>query len=88
MNKGGIFGFTFEFLIEKATIFAKAGSLYAFEAIFMLLIYSLSLFPNIDDFVDVNAIRIFFIGNHVPTLLGNMYFYFHLRNSKGGGTII
>ena len=51
-------------------------------------IYGLALFPNIDGFVDVNAIRIFLIGNHVPTLLGDMYFSLHLRNSKGGGTIV
>ena len=60
----------------------------AFEAIFVLLIYGLALFPNIDGFVDVNAIRIFLIGNPIPTLLGNMYFSLHLRNSKGGGTIV
>ncbi|KAI5436550.1 hypothetical protein KIW84_022882 [Lathyrus oleraceus] len=28
------------------------------------------------------------IGNPVPTLLGDVYFYLHLRNSKGGGTIV
>ena len=76
------------FLIKEATAFAQAGSLDAFEAIFVLLIYGLALFPNIDGFVDVNAIRLFLIGNHVPTLLGDMYFSLHLRNSKGGGTII
>ncbi|KAI5438066.1 hypothetical protein KIW84_023979 [Lathyrus oleraceus] len=54
----------------------------AFEAIFVLLIYGLALFPNIDGFIDVNAIRIFLIGNLVPTLLGDMYFSLHLRNSK------
>ena len=62
-----------------------------FEAIFILLIYGLALFPNIDNFVDVNAIRIFLIGNHVPTLLGDMYFSPHLRRKMkeekcyGGG---
>ena len=59
-----------------------------FETIFILLIYGLALFPNIDNFVDVNFIRIFLIGNHVSTLLGDMYFSLHLRNSKGGGTIV
>ena len=60
----------------------------AFEAIFVLLVYGLALFPNIDGFVDVNAIRLFLIGNPVPTLLGDMYFSLHLRNYKGGGTIV
>ncbi|KAI5400181.1 hypothetical protein KIW84_065201 [Lathyrus oleraceus] len=57
-------------------------------AIFEFLIYELALFPDIDGFVDVNAIRIFLIGNPMPTLLGDMYFYLHLRNSKGGETIV
>ncbi|KAI5402947.1 hypothetical protein KIW84_050516 [Lathyrus oleraceus] len=88
LKKGGMFGLTFEFLIGKAIAFAQAGSVDTFEAIFVLLIYGLALFPNIDGFVDVNAIRIFLIGNHVPTLLGDMYFSLHLRNFKGGGTIV
>ena len=88
MKKGGLFRLTFEFLIKEATAFAQAGSMDAFEAIFVLLDYGLALFPNIDGFVDVNAIRLFLIGNLVPTLLGDMYFSFHLRNSKGAGTIV
>ncbi|KAI5433859.1 hypothetical protein KIW84_020917 [Lathyrus oleraceus] len=88
VKKGGMFGLTSEFLIQEATAFAQAGSVDAFEAIFVLLIYRLALFPNIDGFVDVNAIRIFLIGNPVPTLLGDMYFSLHLRNSKGSGMIV
>ena len=88
VRKRGMFGLTSEFLIEKATALAQAGGVDAFEAIFVLLFYGLSLFPNIDSFVNVNAIRIFLIGNPVPTLLGDMYFSLHLRNSKGGGTIV
>ena len=79
---------TFEFLTGKATVIAQNGSMNALEAIFVLLIYDLALFPNIDGFIDVNAIRIFLIGSFVPTLLGDMYFSLHLRNSKGGGTIV
>ncbi|KAI5389533.1 hypothetical protein KIW84_074987 [Lathyrus oleraceus] len=87
MKKGGMFGLTSEFLIGKAIVFAQAGSMDVFEAIFVFLIYGLTLFPNIYDFVDVNVIRSFLIGNHVPTLLGGMYLSLHLRNYKGGGTI-
>jgi hypothetical protein len=79
---------TYEFLIGKAIVLAQAVSVDAFEAIFVFLIYGLTLFPNTDDFVDVNAIRIFLIGSLVPTLLGDMYFSLHLRNFKGGGTIV
>ncbi|KAI5433539.1 hypothetical protein KIW84_020722 [Lathyrus oleraceus] len=84
VKKGGLFGLPSDFLIKEATAFSQADSMDAFEAIFMLLIYGLALFPNIDDFVNVNAIRIVLIGNLVPTLLGDMYFSLHLRNSKGG----
>ena len=69
-------------------VFALAGSVDAFESIFVLLIYGLALFPNIDGFVDVNTIRIFLIGNIVPTMLGDVYFSLHLRNPKGGGAIV
>ncbi|KAI5396711.1 hypothetical protein KIW84_062800 [Lathyrus oleraceus] len=88
VKKGGLFGLTSDFLVKEATAFAQASCVDAFEAIFVLLIYGLALFPNIDSFVDVNAIRIFLIGNPGPTLLGDMYFSLHLRNYKGGGTII
>ncbi|KAI5444137.1 hypothetical protein KIW84_012667 [Lathyrus oleraceus] len=88
VKKGGLFGLPSGFLIKEATTFAQAGSVDAFEAIFVLLIYGLALFPNIDGFVDVDAIRLFLIGNLVPTLLGYMYFSLHVRNSKVGGTIV
>ncbi|KAI5436229.1 hypothetical protein KIW84_022628 [Lathyrus oleraceus] len=87
-TKGGIQGLPSEFLIAKATMYGKAMSEDAFEAIFVLLIYGLVLFPNIDKFVDVNAIRIFSTLNLVPTLLGDTYFSLHMRNAKGGGTIV
>ena len=85
--KGGIRGLPSDFLIGQATLFGKAMSEDAFEAVFVLLIYGLVLFPNIDNFVDVNAIRIFSTLNPVPTLLGDTYFSLHIRNAKGRGTI-
>ncbi|KAI5425783.1 hypothetical protein KIW84_031558 [Lathyrus oleraceus] len=86
-TKGGIQGLPFDFLIAKATLFGKAMSKEAFEAIFVLLIYGLVFFPNIDNFMNVNAIRIFSSLNPVPTLLGDTYFSLHMRNAKGGGSI-
>ena len=53
-------------------------STVAFEDIFSLLAYGLFLFPNVDKFVDINTIRIFMIGNPVPTLLGDAYYSVHL----------
>jgi hypothetical protein len=87
-TKDGIQGLPSEFLIAQATIYGKAMSEDAFEAISVLLIYGLVLFPNIDKFVDVNAIRIFFALNLVPTLLGDTYVSLHMRNAKGGGAIV
>ncbi|KAI5444171.1 hypothetical protein KIW84_012695 [Lathyrus oleraceus] len=87
-TKGGIQGLPSDFLIAQATLFGKAMSEEAFESIFVLLIYGLVLFPNIDNFVDVNAIRIFSSLNPVSTLLGDTYFSLHTRNAKGGGSIM
>ncbi|KAI5396660.1 hypothetical protein KIW84_062754 [Lathyrus oleraceus] len=87
-TKGGIQGLPSDFLIAQATLFGKAMSEDTFEAIFVLLIYWLVLFPNIDNFVDVNAIRIFSTLNPVPTLLGDTYFSLNMRNAKGGGTVV
>ena len=36
----------------------------------------------------MNAIRIFSTLNPIPTLLGDTYFSLHMRNAKGGGTIV
>ncbi|KAI5436075.1 hypothetical protein KIW84_022499 [Lathyrus oleraceus] len=86
--EGGIQGFPSEFLIAQPTFYGKAMSEDAFEALFVLLIYGLVLFPNFDKFVDMNAIRIFSVLNPVPTLLGDAYVSLHLRNMKGGGVIV
>lgn len=86
--KGGILGFPAKFLIDKAHYFASMKSTNAFEAILALLIYRLFLFPNVDNFFDINAIKIFLIGNPVPTLLADTYHSIHLRNSYSEGMII
>ena len=87
VTKGGIQGLPAKFLTERALSFASVGNLVAFEIIYVLLIYGIFLFPNIDYFVDVNAIRIFLIRNPVPTLLADAYHSVHLRNLHGGGMI-
>ena len=57
-TKGGIRRLPAQFLLEKARYFARMKSTIAFEAIFALLAYGLFLFPNVDKFVDINAIRL------------------------------
>ena len=81
-TKRNLLGLTSKFLMEKAFSFAEASSMVAFEAILALLIYGLVLFPNVKDFVDIKAIRIFLIGNPVPTFLGDTYLSIHHRHPK------
>ncbi|XP_050889609.1 uncharacterized protein LOC127094887 [Lathyrus oleraceus] len=87
-TKGGILGLPAKFLIDEARYFSSMKSMDAFEAILDLLIYGLLLFPNVDDFVDINTIKIFLIGNPVPNLLADVYHSVHLRSSHKGGMII
>ena len=85
--KGGFQGFTSGFLIGKSSNLISKGDEIGFEAILALLIYGLVLFPNIQNFVDVNALRIFMIGNPVPTLLGDTYHSIHHRTLIEGGLV-
>ncbi|XP_050896580.1 uncharacterized protein LOC127103351 [Lathyrus oleraceus] len=62
-------------------------SVDAFEAVFALLIYGLFLFPSFDDFLAMDAMKIFLIGNSVPTLLVDVYHFVHLRNYYSRGMI-
>src|ERR1043165_7568470 len=76
------------FLIKKAREFLKAMSFHAFKDIVALLIYGLVLFPNSDQFIDVNAIKIFLTCNLVPTLLGDILHSLHTRTIKRQGTLM
>jgi hypothetical protein len=87
-TKGGILGLHAKFLIEEARYFDSMNSMDSFESILALLIYGFFLLPNVDDFVDINAIKIFLIGNPIPTLLADVYHSVHLRNFHKGGMII
>ncbi|XP_050889595.1 uncharacterized protein LOC127094865 [Lathyrus oleraceus] len=87
-TKGGILGLPAKFLIDEARYFSSMKSMGTFEAILALLIYGLFPFPNVDDFVDINAIKIFLIENPVPTLLADVSHSIHLINFHKGGMII
>ncbi|XP_058763940.1 uncharacterized protein LOC131637359 [Vicia villosa] len=87
VTKGGLVGLPALFLIEKSLSSSQERKEDDFEAVFAFLVYGLLLFPNIDNFVDMNAIKIFMKGNPVPTLLGDTYYFTHLRNSYGKGVI-
>ncbi|XP_050908639.1 uncharacterized protein LOC127122330 [Lathyrus oleraceus] len=85
--KGGIHCFTSKFLVDKATTFADVGSWMAFNAVLALLIYEIILFPNIEDFVDLDVIHIFLTKNSIPTILVDTYYSIHVRTRKKKRTI-
>src|ERR1051325_5672438 len=84
-TRSGVKGLLAKFLIKKAREFLKAMSFHAFEDILVFLIYSLVLFPNPDQFIDVNAIKIFRTRNLVPTLLGDILHSLHISTIKRQG---
>lgn len=54
----------------------------------VLLIHGIVLFPNIDNFVDHLAVKIFLTNNPVSFLLADFYHTFHTRCEKRGGTYL
>jgi len=86
--KGKLLCFSTDFLYQKATFFDEISNHDAFEAILALLIYGLVFFPNLNNFVDINAIHIFLSKNLVPTLLADTYHSIHERTLAGRGTIL
>lgn len=87
-SKGGISSFHLQFLLERAHAHADTHNWNAYIATLALCIYGIVLFPNMVDFVDVNAISIFLIRNLVPTLLGDLYHPSHTIHSKKSGIIL
>ena len=73
----GVKGFLAKFLFEKAQDCWNSLDLQAFEEIVALLIYGLVLFPNPDQLIDVNAVKIFISRNPIPTLLGDILHSFY-----------
>jgi len=57
--KGKLLCFSTNFLYQKAAFFNETSNHDAFDAILALIIYGLVLFPNLNNFVDINAIHIF-----------------------------
>ena len=69
-TRSGVKGFLAKLLFEKAQECWNSLDLQAFEEIVALLIYGLVLFPNPDQLVDVNAVKIFLSRNPIPTVIG------------------
>ena len=88
VTRSGVKGLLAKFLTNKAREFLKVMNVRAFEDILALLIYGLVLFPNPDQFIDMNAIKIFLTHNPVPTLLGDILHSLHTRTMKRQGTLM
>jgi len=86
ITKSHIQGFTSRYLLERANLESTCQD--TLEAILALHIYGLVLFPNLDNFVDMNAIEIFHSKNPVPTMLADTYHAIHDRTLKGRGYIL
>jgi hypothetical protein len=86
--KNGLQCLPYNFLHQKATTCFEKSQTVAFESILASLIYGMVLFPNVDNFVDMNAIRIFLTQNPVPILHADTYVSIHERTRKEKGTIV
>ena len=78
--KGGLRGFQLDFLLKRGHMAADKEKWDIFNVLFACSIYGIVLFPNVANFVDINAIQIFAQRNPVPTLLGDFYHSIHTRN--------
>ena len=87
-TRGSVHGIPVKFLFEKAHCFLDTLHLSAFEEVLALLIYMMVLFPNADQLVDVNTIKVFLFHNLVPTLLGDILHSLHARTLKRRGTLM
>lgn len=81
-KKGGLSGFDMSFLLETLGALAKEKNWKVFNVVLACIIYGIVLFPNVVDFVDMNIICIFMMGNPIPTLLGDVYHSINYRNHK------
>ena len=87
-TRSGVKGFLAKFLLEKARSFWDNMDFQAFEDVLAILIYGLVLFPNSDQFIDINTIKVFLSRNPVPTLLGDILHCLHSHTMKKEGTLL
>ncbi|XP_050902283.1 uncharacterized protein LOC127112348 [Lathyrus oleraceus] len=71
--KGNTKEFSLSFLLERAYTLLKVESWDACYSAIALAIYGIILFPNMDGFIYMVAIRVFLTENLVPTLLADWF---------------
>ncbi|KAI5420327.1 hypothetical protein KIW84_044204 [Lathyrus oleraceus] len=87
-QKGGVSGFHLSFLVGEAKKKLEDGDQRGFNVVLALCVYGIVLFPNVTKFVDIDAIRLFVLGNPVPTLLGDFFHSVHHRNENRRGGLV
>ncbi|KAI5444511.1 hypothetical protein KIW84_012951 [Lathyrus oleraceus] len=87
-QKGEVNGFHLSFLLGEAKKKLEDGDQRGFNAVLALCVYGIVLFPNVAKFVDVDAIRLFVLGNPVSTLLGDFFHSVHHRNENRRGGLV
>ncbi|XP_050889305.1 uncharacterized protein LOC127094524 [Lathyrus oleraceus] len=87
-TKGGLLGFQLSFILTTLDPLAKKENWKVFSTVLACNIYGIVLFPNMVGFVNMNAIRIFMMGNLVPTFLGDIYHSIHSKNHKKRGGLV
>lgn len=76
------------FLLTSLDALAIEENWKVFNTVLTCSIYGIVLFPNVVDFVDMNAIHISMTVNPIPTLLGDVYHSIHSRNHKKRGGLV
>ncbi|KAI5430835.1 hypothetical protein KIW84_035097 [Lathyrus oleraceus] len=87
-QKGGVSGLHLSFLVGETKKKLEDGDQRGFNVVLALYVYGIVLFPNVAKFVDVDAIRLFVLGNPVPTLLGDFFHSVHHRNENRKGGLV
>ncbi|XP_058745780.1 uncharacterized protein LOC131618614 [Vicia villosa] len=86
-KSSGVSGFLLTFLIRKTKEEFGKENWNAYNALLVVAIYGIVMFPNVPNFVDSTAVHLFMGKNLVPTLLADTYYAIHSRHEKGGGAI-
>ena len=92
-NRNGVVGIPRKLLEEKAEALVDQGEWTSFIDILALLVFGTTLFPNVDELVDLAAIDAFLAYHHskeslVIAILADAYDMFDLRCEKSSARIV
>jgi hypothetical protein len=92
-SDGNVHGFQRGYSEKKAIEFANAQEWASVGDVLTFLIFGLVLFPNLEGFVDDAATNALWVTkvkkeDHVPALLADVYYNFHVRYEKKRGLML